>query len=130
MRSNLQIREPLGPVAQIVPWNGSVLMLGWKLAPALAAGCTVVIKPSEQASVAALEMIGAIADLLPVGVVNVITGGAIAGEALTSSPGIARISFTGSGAVGQQRSALGRDSIHACDAGARWQEPQHHHGGC
>ena len=52
---NLQIREPLGPVAQIVPWNGSVLMLGWKLAPALAAGCTVVVKPSEQASVAALE---------------------------------------------------------------------------
>ncbi len=98
---NLQIREPLGPVAQIVPWNGSVLMLGWKLAPALAAGCTVVVKPSEQASVAALELVAAIADLLPPGVVNIITGDATAGEALTSSPGIKRISFTGSGAVAQ-----------------------------
>lgn len=99
---NLEIREPLGPVAQIIPWNGSVLMLGWKLAPALAAGCTVVIKPSEQASVVALEVVKAIADLVPPGVVNLVTGGPAAGTALTSSPHIKRISFTGSGSVGRQ----------------------------
>nr|MCW2729165.1 aldA [Aeromicrobium sp.] len=99
---NFEIREPLGPVAQIVPWNGSILMLGWKLAPALAAGCTIVVKPSEQASIVALEVVKAIADLVPPGVINLVTGGAEAGTALTSSPGIKRISFTGSGAVGRQ----------------------------
>ncbi|GAA4535861.1 aldehyde dehydrogenase family protein [Pseudonocardia xishanensis] len=108
---NLEIREPLGPVAQIIPWNGSVLMLGWKLAPALAAGCTVVVKPSEQASVAALETVRLIADLLPPGVVNIVTGGAEAGQALTSHPDIARISFTGSGAVGKQVMAAAADTI-------------------
>lgn len=99
---NLQLREPLGPVAQVVPWNGSVLMLGWKLAPALAAGCTIVVKPSEQASVVALEVMRTIADALPPGVVNLVTGGSEAGRALTSDPRITRISFTGSGGVGRQ----------------------------
>jgi aldehyde dehydrogenase (NAD+) len=78
-----------------------VLMLGWKLAPALAAGCTVVLKPSEQASVAALETVRLIGELLPPGVLNLVTGGPEAGRALTSHPDIARISFTGSGAVGR-----------------------------
>ncbi|NWJ71052.1 aldehyde dehydrogenase [Pseudonocardia sp. ICBG1122] len=107
----LEIREPLGPVALIIPWNGSVLMLGWKVAPALAAGCTVVVKPSEQASVAALETVRVIADLLPPGVLNLVTGGPAAGAALTSHPDIARISFTGSGDVGRRVMAAAADTI-------------------
>ncbi|MFJ4656765.1 aldehyde dehydrogenase family protein [Nocardia sp. NPDC088792] len=99
----LTFREPIGVVAAIVPWNAPVLQLANKLAPALAAGCTVVVKPSEYASLAVLEFVELLADLdLPPGVVNVVTGvGAAAGAALASHPGVNKVSFTGSQGVGK-----------------------------
>ncbi len=93
--------EPLGVVGQIIPWNFPLLMAGWKLAPALAAGNCVVLKPAEQTPVSILVLIDLIADLLPPGVVNVLNGyGEEIGQALASSDRIAKIAFTGSTAVG------------------------------
>jgi aldehyde dehydrogenase len=93
--------EPLGVVGQIIPWNFPLLMAGWKLAPALAAGNCVVLKPAEQTPTSILVMMEMIADLLPAGVVNVINGyGEEIGQALASSDRIAKIAFTGSTAVG------------------------------
>jgi aldehyde dehydrogenase (NAD+) len=93
----LVVREPIGVVAAIVPWNSQLHLAAFKLAPALAAGNTVVLKPSEQASAAVLEFAKLVADSdLPPGVVNVVTGGGVpCGEALTSHPLVRRISFTG-----------------------------------
>ncbi|WP_157430744.1 aldehyde dehydrogenase family protein [Actinomadura macra] len=89
-------RRPLGVIAAIVPWNSPLISVAHKLAPALAAGNTVVVKPSELASVSTVRFVEAIADLLPPGVVNVVTGlGASAGDALVTDPRIAKISFTG-----------------------------------
>jgi aldehyde dehydrogenase len=94
--------EPLGVVGQIIPWNFPLLMAGWKLAPALAAGNCVVLKPAEQTPVSVLVMMEMIADLLPPGVVNILNGyGEEIGQALASSNRIAKIAFTGSTAVGQ-----------------------------
>ena len=93
--------EPLGVVGQIIPWNFPLLMAGWKLAPALAAGNCVVLKPAEQTPTSILVLLEMIADLLPAGVVNVLNGyGAEIGQALASSDRIAKIAFTGSTAVG------------------------------
>ena len=93
--------EPLGVVGQIIPWNFPLLMAGWKLAPALAAGNCVVLKPAEQTPSSILVMMEMIADLLPAGVVNVLNGyGEEIGQALASSDRIAKIAFTGSTAVG------------------------------
>jgi acyl-CoA reductase-like NAD-dependent aldehyde dehydrogenase len=93
--------EPLGVVAQIIPWNFPMLMAGWKLAPALAAGNCVVLKPAEQTPVSVLVLMEMIADLLPPGVVNILNGyGEEIGKALASSDRIAKIAFTGSTAVG------------------------------
>jgi aldehyde dehydrogenase len=93
--------EPLGVVGQIIPWNFPLLMAGWKLAPALAAGNCVVLKPAEQTPVSVLVMIEMIADLLPAGTVNILNGyGAEIGQALATSDRIAKIAFTGSTAVG------------------------------
>ena len=96
-------REPVGVVAAIIPWNFPFLMACWKLAPALAAGCTVVLKPAEQTSLSALylgELIGEAK--FPDGVVNIITGeGQSTGSALITHPDINKISFTGSTEVGQ-----------------------------
>ena len=95
--------EPLGVVGQIIPWNFPLLMAGWKLAPALAAGNCVVLKPAEQTPTSILVMMEMIADLLPPGVVNILNGyGAEIGHALASSDRIAKIAFTGSTAVGHQ----------------------------
>ena len=94
--------EPLGVVGQIIPWNFPLLMAGWKLAPALAAGNCVVLKPAEQTPVSVLVMMEMIADLLPPGVVNILNGyGEEIGQALASSTRIAKIAFTGSTAVGR-----------------------------
>jgi aldehyde dehydrogenase len=94
--------EPLGVVGQIIPWNFPLLMAGWKLAPALAAGNCVVLKPAEQTPVSILVLMEMIADLLPPGVVNILNGyGAEIGHALASSDRIAKIAFTGSTAVGR-----------------------------
>ena len=93
--------EPLGVVGQIIPWNFPLLMAGWKLGPALAAGNCVVLKPAEQTPVSILVLMEMIGDLLPAGVVNVVNGyGDEIGQALASSDRIAKIAFTGSTAVG------------------------------
>ncbi|WP_017429694.1 acetaldehyde dehydrogenase ExaC [Vreelandella jeotgali] len=93
--------EPLGVVGQIIPWNFPLLMATWKLAPALAAGNCVVLKPAEQTPASILELMKLIGDLLPPGVINVVNGyGEEAGQALASSPRIAKIAFTGSTPVG------------------------------
>lgn len=95
------IHEPLGVVGQIIPWNFPLLMASWKLAPALAAGNCVVLKPAEQTPTTILLLMELIGDLLPAGVVNVVNGyGAEAGQALATSPRIAKLAFTGSTPVG------------------------------
>ena len=94
--------EPLGVVGQIIPWNFPLLMAVWKLAPALAAGNTVVLKPAEQTPVSIMAFMELIADLLPPGVVNVVQGfGVEAGKPLASSPRIAKIAFTGETTTGR-----------------------------
>ena len=93
--------EPLGVVGQIIPWNFPLLMAAWKLAPALATGNCIVLKPAEQTPSSILVLIEAIQDLLPPGVLNVVNGfGAEAGQALATSTRIAKIAFTGSTPVG------------------------------
>ncbi|MEX1661779.1 aldehyde dehydrogenase [uncultured Thioclava sp.] len=95
--------EPLGVVGQIIPWNFSILMAAWKLAPALAAGNCIVMKPAEQTPAAILVMAELIADLLPAGVLNIVNGyGAEVGAALASSKRIAKIAFTGSTVTGRK----------------------------
>jgi aldehyde dehydrogenase len=94
-------QEPLGVVGQIIPWNFPILMAAWKLAPALATGNCVVLKPAEQTPVSVLIMMEVIADLLPPGVVNIVNGyGIEAGQALATSKRIAKIAFTGSTPIG------------------------------
>ena len=95
--------EPLGVIAQIIPWNFSILMAAWKLAPALAAGNCIVMKPAEQTPAAIMVLMECIADLLPAGVLNIINGyGGEAGDALARSTRIAKIAFTGSTATGRK----------------------------
>jgi aldehyde dehydrogenase len=94
--------EPLGVVGQIIPWNFPILMAVWKLAPALAAGNAVVLKPAEQTPASIMYLISLIADLLPPGVVNVVNGfGVEAGKPLASSNRIAKIAFTGETTTGR-----------------------------
>ncbi|QPM90345.1 aldehyde dehydrogenase [Pseudooceanicola algae] len=94
--------EPLGVVGQIIPWNFSILMAAWKLAPALAAGNCVVLKPAEQTPAAILVLAELIGDLLPAGVLNIVNGyGAEVGAPLAKSNRIAKIAFTGSTATGR-----------------------------
>jgi aldehyde dehydrogenase len=93
--------EPLGVVGQIIPWNFPLLMAAWKLAPALAAGNCIVLKPAEQTPASILVLAEIIGDLLPPGVLNIVNGyGAEAGQALATSTRIAKIAFTGSTPVG------------------------------
>ena len=95
-------KEPLGVVGQIIPWNFPLLMAAWKLAPAVVAGNCVVIKPASNTPLSLLVLMELIGDLLPPGVVNVITGpGGEIGEALTSNPRIAKIGFTGETTTGR-----------------------------
>ncbi len=94
--------EPLGVVGQIIPWNFSILMAAWKLAPALAAGNCIVMKPAEQTPAAIMVLMETIADLLPDGVLNIVNGyGAEVGAPLARSPRIAKIAFTGSTQTGK-----------------------------
>jgi aldehyde dehydrogenase len=94
--------EPLGVVGQIIPWNFPILMAAWKLAPALAAGNCIVMKPAEQTPASILVVMEIIGHLLPPGVLNVVNGfGVEAGKALATSPRIAKIAFTGSTSVGR-----------------------------
>ena len=118
--------EPLGVVGQIIPWNFPILMAVWKLAPALAAGNAVVLKPAEQTPASILYLMSLIGDLLPAGVLNVVNGfGVEAGKPLASSNRIAKIAFTGETTTGRlimQYAVAEPDPGHA---GARRQEPQH-----
>lgn len=99
-------REPLGVVGLIIPWNYPFSTLGWKLAPALAAGNAVVAKPASLTPMSALRLCELTEDILPPGVLNVVTGsGSVCGEALITHPGIAKLSFTGSTAVGRRVAA-------------------------
>src|SRR5246127_256200 len=100
---NFTMREPIGVAAQIIPWNYPLLMAAWKLAPAIAAGCTCILKPAEQTPLTALEFAGYLADAgLPPGAVNIITGfGETAGAPLVKHPDVDKIAFTGSAAVGK-----------------------------
>ena len=94
--------EPLGVVGQIIPWNFPLLMACWKLAPALAAGNCVVLKPAEQTPASIMVWVGLIADLLPPGVLNIVNGfGLEAGKPLASSPRISKIAFTGETTTGR-----------------------------
>ncbi len=96
------LREPVGVVAAIIPWNVPMMMAAWKIAPAIAAGCTIVVKPSEVASLSVLLMAElALRAGIPPGVINIVTGaGASAGDALVRHPDVAKISFTGSTRTG------------------------------
>ena len=100
---SLTMKEPVGVAGQIIPWNYPLLMAAWKLAPALAAGCTCVLKPAEQTPLTVLEMAKWFAEVgLPVGVVNVVTGfGETCGSPLVKHPDVNKIAFTGSAAVGK-----------------------------
>src|SRR3982751_4238913 len=100
---NYTLREPIGVCGQIIPWNFPLLMAAWKLAPALAAGNTIVLKPAEQTPLSALELAKLIQEAgFPEGVVNIVTGyGETAGAALASHKGIDKIAFTGSTEVGK-----------------------------
>ncbi|RNB92023.1 aldehyde dehydrogenase family protein [Brevibacillus fluminis] len=102
-RFNYTLREPLGVVAAIVPWNFPLMLAMWKLAPALAAGNTIVIKPAEQTPISMLELVQLFQEAgIPDGVINVVPGfGAIAGDALTSHPDVDKIAFTGSTSTGR-----------------------------
>ncbi|RQR51649.1 aldehyde dehydrogenase family protein [Burkholderia sp. Bp9140] len=105
--------EPIGVVGAIIPWNYPLLMAAWKVAPALAAGCTVVLKPAEATSLTALELAAIAEEVeLPHGVLNVITGiGADAGQPLVDHPEVDKLAFTGSGAIGSKLMAAAAKSI-------------------
>jgi acyl-CoA reductase-like NAD-dependent aldehyde dehydrogenase len=106
------VREPVGPVVSIVPWNFPVMLMAWMTAPALAAGNTVVVKPSEDTPLATLLFARAVAGHLPPGVFNVVTGyGAEVGEPLIRDPRIRHIAFTGSTATGQRIAALAASDL-------------------
>lgn len=102
-RLNYTLKEPLGVIGAIVPWNFPLMLTMWKLAPALAAGNTIVIKPAEQTPVSILEMVKIFQEVgIPDGVINVVPGyGHIAGAALSSHPGVDKIAFTGSTSTGR-----------------------------
>jgi betaine-aldehyde dehydrogenase len=108
---SLALREPIGVAGQIVPWNYPLLMAAWKLAPAICAGCTTVLKPAEQTPVSVLELASSFEEAgLPPGVVNIVTGvGEIAGAAIVGHPDVDKIAFTGSAEVGKaiMRNAAG-----------------------
>lgn len=102
-RLSYTLKEPLGVIGAIVPWNFPLMLAMWKLAPALAAGNTIVIKPAEQTPVSILELVNIFQEVgIPDGVINVVPGfGTIAGDALVSHPGIDKIAFTGSTRTGK-----------------------------
>ena len=114
--------KPLGVCAQIIPWNFPLLMLAWKIAPALACRNTVVLKPAETTSLTALKFCELLQDIgLPNGVVNIITGAGSTGEYLVQHPDIDKIAFTGSTGVGKsiQRSIAKRQISATFELGER-----------
>jgi betaine-aldehyde dehydrogenase len=110
---SLALREPVGVAGQIIPWNYPLLMAAWKLAPALAAGCTCVLKPAEQTPLTVLEMAAWFAEVgLPPGAVNIVTGfGETAGAPLVRHPGVEKIAFTGSVSVGKEIMRMAAETV-------------------
>ncbi|GAB2957645.1 aldehyde dehydrogenase family protein [Hymenobacter coalescens] len=99
---SLNVHEPIGVVGQIIPWNFPLLMATWKIAPALAAGCCVVVKPAEQTPASIMVLMELIQDVVPAGVLNVVNGfGLEAGKPLASSPRINKVAFTGETTTGR-----------------------------
>jgi len=97
------VREPIGVVGQIIPWNAPLMMLAWKVAPALATGCTIVLKPAEQTPLTALRFGELVQEAgIPEGVVNIVTGfGSTAGAAIAAHPDVDKVAFTGSSETGR-----------------------------
>lgn len=112
-RQSFTLRKPLGVIAAITPWNAPTMIASWKLATALAAGNTVVIKPAEDASLSTIRLVELIEEAgFPAGVVNLVTGlGTVAGEALVRHQGIDKISFTGSPGVGRHIAGIAGQSL-------------------
>lgn len=109
---SLILREPIGVVGQIIPWNFPFLMAAWKIAPALAAGNTIVLKPSSSTSLSLIILIDLIKDLLPKGVLNLITGkGSTAGEFLKNHPNLDKLAFTGSTEIGRDIALAAADKL-------------------
>jgi acyl-CoA reductase-like NAD-dependent aldehyde dehydrogenase len=105
-------REPIGVMGQIIPWNVPAIMVAFKLAPALAAGNTLVLKPDENASLSTMELCGILAEIFPPGVVNVVPGmGHEAGAALTAHPDVDKLAFTGSAEVGRLVAHAGAERL-------------------
>ena len=124
---NYTLREPVGVAAAIVPWNYPLQIAAWKIAPALACGCSVVLKPSELTPLNALKLAECAAEAgIPDGVLNVITGyGETAGEALAMHPDVDKVSFTGSTATARRLLEAAGDQPQAPDARARRQVAQY-----
>ncbi|HKR05799.1 MAG TPA: aldehyde dehydrogenase family protein [Bacteroidia bacterium] len=117
-----RVARPLGVAGQIIPWNFPLLMAAWKIAPALAAGNTVVLKPAETTPLTALKLAEIIQDAdLPPGVVNIITGAGATGAAIVNHPGIDKIAFTGSTDVGKiiQRALAGTNKKYTLELGGK-----------
>ena len=111
-RSSMIRRDPVGVVASIAPWNYPLLMAGWKIGPALATGNTIVLKPSARTPISALMLGGLAQEILPPGVLNVITGpGSDVGAALSRHPGVDMVSVTGDTATGKRIAAAGAESV-------------------
>ena len=114
--------QPLGVAGQIIPWNFPLLMAAWKIAPALAAGTTVVLKPAETTPLTALKLAEIIQDAdVPPGVVNIVTGAGATGAAIVNHPGIDKIAFTGSTEVGKiiQRALAGTNKKYTLELGGK-----------
>src|SRR5437879_2797701 len=106
------LREPVGVVGLIVPWNFPLLLASWKVGPALACGCTIVMKPAEQTPLTTLRFGElAIEAAVPPGVLNIVTGGPETGKAIVRHPGIDKIAFTGSTAVGKEIMRSAADTL-------------------
>src|SRR5215471_3343851 len=111
-RAGLVVNDPVGVVAAIIPWNAPVTLAAWKAAPALAAGCTVVIKPPPEAPLSGFILAEALAEAgVPAGVVSVVPGDREAGEHLVTHPGVDKVAFTGSTAAGKRIMALCADRV-------------------
>ncbi|WP_330766973.1 aldehyde dehydrogenase family protein [Rhodococcus sp. M8-35] len=109
---SIVLSEPLGVVGQVIPWNFPLLMAAWKIAPAIASGNTLVIKPSEMTPITILELAKILAQVLPPGVVNIVTGtGASAGQPLLEHPLVRKLAFTGSTRVGEVVASVAANKI-------------------
>ena len=120
-------REPVGVVASIAPWNYPLMMAGWKIGPALAAGNTVVLKPSARTPLTALILAELAAEILPAGVLNVITGtGAGIGDALVGHPGVGMVSVTGDTDTGKHIARVAADKVKRLHLELGGKAPGHH----